>query len=978
MTVAVRSVERLRLFALSLALTLLMVVQDAGRIAADTKIDLVVDPTRFLGQAVSMWDPLGEGGRLQNQAYGYLFPMGPFFVLARWVDIAPWATQRLWESSLLVAAFLGMYGVARALGVTRFWPAVAAGLAYALTPRVLSEITANSAELLPSMILPWVLLPLVRGAQGGSPRRAAALSGIALLFAGGTNAGATLAILPVPLLWLMTREPGPRRRALVKWFAVVVPLATTWWLIPLLVLGRYSPRFLNWIEAAEDTTVSTSLFASLRGAPHWVTYLGPGWWPAGWSYVSTPEIVVATTMVAAGGLAGLASSRTPNRLFLGACLGAGLVAVTFGHAASVGPVFDDFARRLLDGPLVAFRNVHKFQPLITLPLAAGFGFALQRCTSRVMVRRDGASKWRPLPARLALLVSVLVVGAAAIAPALGNGLVAAARTDSVADWWRGAARWLAVHSEGSRALIVPGAPFPTYLWGETVDEAIQPIAESPWVVRSAAPLAQPGLIRLLDVVEWRHASGRSDPSLAALLARSGIGFVVVRHDLDNVASSAVQQTLARATLEASPGFRRAVGLGPRIGEAAGRSWLVDGGAGGPRPAIEIYSVEPAPGRVSLLSADGAIRSNGSSDNLATLVDAGLPASTPVLFNDDAVALEEAQILGVATDGVRRQQDTFGGPFRRSPTLSATQRFAGNRPAFDYLPDDIGALSTFRYLGVADVRASSSAADVRTVFNANPAFAPWSALDGDVDSAWRSAAWHGAVGEWLEVSFDEPIDVASVLVSFAPVGGPMPTTLAVETDTGSATEAVRPSLERQRVAVPPGLTSRIRFTVRAVEGGGPGISFSISALEIPGLTPQRTLSVPDIGTPDVIQFSASSGHRAACLEVPGGTACDASWARRGEEDDALDRTFTLSSDHSYDVAATVRLRPGAPLYHRLDDGSAIMATASSSDGPDARLPRRRSGGRRRVDRMAGRSRRRNPGAIPRPWRRASGSRSAPRR
>ena len=84
---------------------------------------------------------------------------------------------------------------------------------YALTPRVLAEITSNSAELVPTMVLPWVLLPLIHGAERGSPRRAAALSGIALLFAGGTNAGATLAILPIPLIWLLTRteRPAPRR-----------------------------------------------------------------------------------------------------------------------------------------------------------------------------------------------------------------------------------------------------------------------------------------------------------------------------------------------------------------------------------------------------------------------------------------------------------------------------------------------------------------------------------------------------------------------------------------------------------------------------------------------------------------------------------------------------------------------------------------------------------------------------------------------
>ncbi len=82
------------------------------------------------------------------------------------------------------------------------------------------------------MVLPWVLLPLIRGAEGGSPRRAAALSGIALLFAGGTNAGATLAILPIPLLWLLTRTRGPRRTRPAAWWGVALVLATSWWVGP--------------------------------------------------------------------------------------------------------------------------------------------------------------------------------------------------------------------------------------------------------------------------------------------------------------------------------------------------------------------------------------------------------------------------------------------------------------------------------------------------------------------------------------------------------------------------------------------------------------------------------------------------------------------------------------------------------------------------------------------------------------------------
>ncbi|MGS7457614.1 alpha-(1-_3)-arabinofuranosyltransferase domain-containing protein, partial [Mycobacterium tuberculosis] len=80
-----------------------------------------------------------------------------------------------------------------------------------------------------------VLLPLVIGAERGSPRRAAALSGLAVAMVGGVNAAASFAVVPLAVIWVLTRTPGPRRRALLLWWPVFATLGTFWWVVPLFV-----------------------------------------------------------------------------------------------------------------------------------------------------------------------------------------------------------------------------------------------------------------------------------------------------------------------------------------------------------------------------------------------------------------------------------------------------------------------------------------------------------------------------------------------------------------------------------------------------------------------------------------------------------------------------------------------------------------------------------------------------------------------
>src|SRR5262249_28046008 len=144
-----------------------------------------------------------------------------------------------------------------------------AGVAFALSPRILTQIGEVSVESWPSAIAPWVLVPLVGLARGGSIRRGVALSALAVACAGGGNATAVFATVPLAFLWLLTLTPTRRRLIAVAAWSVAVFAATAWWVVPLLMLGRYSPPFLNYIETAATTTWVTDPVTVLRGASYW-------------------------------------------------------------------------------------------------------------------------------------------------------------------------------------------------------------------------------------------------------------------------------------------------------------------------------------------------------------------------------------------------------------------------------------------------------------------------------------------------------------------------------------------------------------------------------------------------------------------------------------------------------------------------------------------------------------------------------------
>src|SRR3954469_1109351 len=132
-----------------------------GKVVADTKSYLYLDPGRLLDRAASMWDPNIGMGTVTHQNIGYLFPMGPYYWLMHEVGVPAWVSQRLWFGSLLLGAGLGVLFLMRTLRVRGPGAPVAAVL-FMLTPYTLGFSARIAVILMPWAGLAWILALNIR------------------------------------------------------------------------------------------------------------------------------------------------------------------------------------------------------------------------------------------------------------------------------------------------------------------------------------------------------------------------------------------------------------------------------------------------------------------------------------------------------------------------------------------------------------------------------------------------------------------------------------------------------------------------------------------------------------------------------------------------------------------------------------------------------------------------------------------------
>ena len=529
-------------------------LQAPGRLVTDTKLDLVVFPTRFLGRALHLWDPLGGLGQVPNQAAGYIWPMGAFFALGDQSPVPMWLVQRLWLAAVLCCAALGIDRLARALGIGGPGAAVAGG-AYALSVNVGGLAGAYSGTVLPIALAPWILLPLVQLTHARatsdhppSPRRAAARSALALTCAGGINATATLAAAILPAAWILTQLRGRVRTSTAAWWGVLAAGSTAWWWGPLLVQSKYGIAFDKYTERAAITTATSSVLEVVRGTHYWLGRLtdlrGHAWIPSAEVMGSWAPAALALGVVGAAGWYGLTTGRIAARRFWLAAAIAGTVAMASGFSGPGGWRIADLVQDVLDGPATPLRNIYKFDVLVRIPLALGLAALGPRFGQ---VRRSAGRGIKLAGASALATLAVL-----SMTPFLSGKALPDGRFSQISPAWEQAATWLGTNSaKDDVTLVVPAAPFGQFVWGRTLDDPLQPLAKSRWATRDIIPLGADGGVVLLDAVQRVLERGEGDPGLAPFLRRSGVRFVVARHDLDPAQAPGPQPGEVHDTLVAS-------------------------------------------------------------------------------------------------------------------------------------------------------------------------------------------------------------------------------------------------------------------------------------------------------------------------------------------------------------------------------------------------------------------------------------------
>lgn len=929
--------RRVGLVAFVTLCTVPVLLTHPGRVEADTKSYLYLDPARFLAGAGSMWDPKIGLGTSSHQTIGYLFPLGPWYWLTVHVMGMPaWIAQRLWLAGLLVAAGLGLRYLLRVFGVDG--PGVpVAMLAYAFTPYVLEYSARLSVLLAPWAALPWMLGFVVLALRNGGWRYPA-LFALTVQLVSSVNATAFIYAMIGPALWIpyavwVTRDATLRRAWAVVWrIGLLSTVTSLWWASGLWVEGKYGLNILRFTESIKSVSATAFPYEILRGLGYWFFYgrdRSGLWNEAFLTYSLNVGVIFVSFAIPAFAMFSGTLVRWRHRAFFAVLTVVGIAiavgASPYDDPSLVGRVFKSFATTSTAG--FALRSTARATPLVAMSLAVLLGVGISA------LARHLRSRERPLVGVLAATVA----GACCLANAAGlwGGAYYSRyleRGEQLPKYWTDALADLDRGSHSTRVLALPGADFAAYRWGDTIDPIEPGLMDRPYVARELVPWGSEPGANLLQAVDRRVQENQFEPSSLAAMARlMAVGDVVLRFDLQTDRFSLVPAGTMWKQFTEQP----ADGTGPlrRYGDTIPGTLQFPAIPDVARPASE----EPDPSPVATISIRDAldiVRAKPESaplvvsadgEGLVDLAAAGLlDARRVVVYSattDHAAllrALPDDAVLAITDTNRRRGQrwaglvNDYGYTEQAGETPLVADPLDQRLVLFPDAPDATRTVTELH--GLRSLRATTYGTPA---FGYNAGARPASAFDGSVQTSWIADDGVPWQHERLELETERPVATDHIVFvqPKAPDNRPLRliTRISMRFDGGAPVVRTLDASSRaatgQRVDFPHRTFRRLSIRVEAVrERSGlaiitkSGIGFSeIRIQDDAAAAPIRvteTTRLPE----DLLHTTgaASATHPLAVVMTRDSTM----------DGLALRRRFTIPTDRDFSVSGTVQLSSDA--------------------------------------------------------------------
>ncbi|MFZ6002484.1 MAG: alpha-(1-_3)-arabinofuranosyltransferase domain-containing protein [Actinomycetota bacterium] len=879
-----------------------------GKVSADSKQDLYLDPARFIGRAIDLWDPHIGAGTVPHQNLGYLFPVGPFFWVFDRLGVPDWVAQRIWLGTLSLLAAVGARWLFRRLGLGPA-AALAGALVYMLTPYQLAFTARMSVLLMPWAALPW-LLGLTMIATRSRGWRAPAALALALVAAGGINASSLLLVGLGPLIWVVleaSRGVDGARRALGASLrlAVLGLGVSVWWIVGLRLQGAYGLPVLQLTERVPTIAASSTPSDVLRGLGNWFFY---GRDRIGFSldqaadYAGANDLVVVLSYAVP--LAGLAAAfvlRWAHRSFFALMVVVGAVVAVgawpLGDRTPYGDLWHSFTSDTSVG--LAFRNSPRVVPLVVLGLAGLLAGAVD-ALPRIRSRRLGAG----------LVAAAALVG---LLPVWQEGYLTDGmqRPEEIPGYWLDAAAAMEAGDHATRVLEIPGSSFAAYSWGTTVDPITPGLIDRPYLAREVLPAGTAGTANLLDALDRRMQQGTFEAASLAPIARLlAVGTVALRADLEQAGRfDTPPPSPLWDALRSAPDLSLAGRFGPPGGDGA-RSDL---------PSVALFEVDRPARTVRTSAADGPVLIAGDGDGIVDAAAAGVIDGSALVLQ--SAALDDAELQAaiergahlILTDSNRRRIQTWFYTLRDS--RGPTERVGETAPdpsgydfrleAFPGSSDD--SRTVVEHVG-GRVEATGGGGPER------PEDRGAHAVDGDASTAWRVAG-PDPRGHAIEIIPDDPVRASEVRLvqPMAPAGARSLARVRLEVDGAEPIEVVLGPESRtergQSVPLRTAAVSRLRIEILDTTPSAPTSDLTpvgLAEVRLGDLRIAETVRPPidllDRAGPALAGHSLDIVLTRLRLELPG--------SDRSDDEVLLDRTIDLPVGRSFALAGTARPSGGA--------------------------------------------------------------------